>query len=108
MNSYRVIVLVFISMISGCASISETFTDKPELSHRKNKIYAGASLDATIVKSCGFNWEERCALTPFAVIDFPFSAIVDTVLLPYTLFSNDVAHIDAKQEDVSKPNAPPP
>lgn len=55
--------------LSGCATLANTFKDEP-----KNKIYVGVRQD--------FNgW----TFAHGGFIDWPFSLVLDTILLPYTI-----------------------
>lgn len=55
--------------LSGCATLANTFEDEP-----KNKIYVGVRQDFTgrTFAHGGF-------------VDWPFSLVLDTILLPYTI-----------------------
>jgi len=48
-----------------------------------NRIYSGVQYDYCVVKKGdGSDWE----LKGYLVWDFPFSLVLDTVVLPYTIF----------------------
>lgn len=65
--------------LSACASFSETFH-----SDRSDKIYAGVRTDWQNIVENGCGGAIACeGLNP--IVDLPFSAIGDTILLPYTL-----------------------
>ena len=104
MNKVQISNIFLICLLSGCASFSETFTEHPDISESKSRGYSGVKADATIITNCGFHWEERCQLTPFAVLDFPFSAVADTLLLPYTIFSTDKIKEDRVERNGCEPN----
>ena len=55
--------------LSGCATLANTFEDEP-----KNKIYIGTRQDFTL-------W----TFIHGGIFDWPFSLILDTILLPYTI-----------------------
>ena len=55
--------------LSGCATLGITFTDEP-----KNKIYIGVRQDFT-----GWTFAHG------GFVDWPFSLVLDTILLPYTI-----------------------
>ncbi|MGP6443533.1 YceK/YidQ family lipoprotein [Rahnella aceris] len=60
---------------SGCSSVmSHTGGD--------TGYYSGARADVNMIKSDDTSW----AMTPLLLIDLPFSAVLDTVLLPYDYF----------------------
>jgi uncharacterized protein YceK len=55
--------------LSGCGTLANTFEDEP-----KNKIYVGVRQDFT-----GWTFAHG------GFIDWPFSLVLDTILLPYTI-----------------------
>ena len=61
--------LALVLALSGCATLGTTFTDEP-----KNKIYIGVRQDFT-----GWTFAHG------GFIDWPFSLVLDTILLPYTI-----------------------
>lgn len=62
-------VLVVALSLSGCATLANTFEDEP-----KNKVYVGVRQDFT-----GWTFAHG------GLIDWPFSLVLDTILLPYTI-----------------------
>ena len=61
---------------AGCSSLGGTFFIEED-----NKIYIGIRRDVCYIH----NWEEYGCIAPMSAIDFPFSLIMDTILLPYTI-----------------------
>ena len=55
--------------LSGCGTLANTFEEEP-----RNKVYAGVRADLT-------EW----TLLHGGVLDLPFSFVLDTILLPYTI-----------------------
>ena len=88
MKIFLIVFLISVSLLSGCASIHETFYSKNdnESTHGtygyKSKIYAGVKQDADIIySSCQ---AMACIFAPIGLIDMPFSFVADTLFLPYT------------------------
>lgn len=102
------ITLFFIILLTGCSSIYETFIagpskqelnmiwDEPQGLSRpnaicrayKSKVYAGVKKDAAIIPLCfdSAGWSFFfCPYALYSIIDMPFSAISDTVLLLHTV-----------------------
>ena len=102
-SSVRRFILILIALcsaqLSGCASLITSFGE-PRINSGNvewdkkwcSSVYIGVRTDASILSSpfdkgcresseCGMN----IALSPFALIDLPFSLVVDTLLLPYTI-----------------------
>jgi uncharacterized protein YceK len=71
-------ILISCLFITGCMSLGGTFADD-----RCNKIYAGTSIDIDyLVNNSGGHGITN---VPFIIIDLPFSLVMDTLLLPYTI-----------------------
>jgi uncharacterized protein YceK len=71
----------------GCATIYGLTESNGELSH----VYRGTQIDATIIGNGGDNPENpamalRILMVTATVIDIPFSVVLDTAVLPYTVF----------------------
>ena len=64
-----VLALALVLALSGCATLANTFEDEP-----KNKIYVGVRQDFT-----GWTFAHG------GFVDWPFSLVLDTILLPYTI-----------------------
>jgi len=62
-------VLALVLALSGCGTLANTFEDEP-----KNKIYVGLRQGFT-----GWTFAHG------GFVDWPFSLVLDTVLLPYTI-----------------------
>lgn len=91
----RKILLIIVLLLSiFSASIRHTFFSTfadgdNESTHGpygyKSKIYAGVEWDINeILASCFFL---ACITAPIGIIDLPFSFVIDTLLLPYTITS---------------------
>jgi uncharacterized protein YceK len=76
--SIKLAISVSCLFISGCMSLGGTFADE-----RCNKIYVGTSIniDYLVNNSSGHGITN----VPFIILDFPFSLVMDTLLLPYTI-----------------------
>ena len=68
--------LIAVLGLSGCMALGGTF-----LEEQCNKVYIGTSLDLSCITSGGHN----IANAPFCLIDLPFSFVLDTIFLPYTI-----------------------
>lgn len=64
--------------VSGCSSI---------MSHTGGKegTYLGTRASATMISESDTNWGTKS----LAILDMPFTAVLDTVLLPWDLFRKD-------------------
>ena len=72
-----VLIILVAVVITGCSSLGGTF-----LIEKDNKIYIGIRRDVCYIN----NWEEYGSVAvPISAIDLPFSLIMDTILLPYTI-----------------------
>lgn len=78
--------------LCGCSSI---------MSHSGGKegIYSGTRANTEMLGDPETSW----AIKPFAAIDLPFSAVMDTVLLPWDLYKNDHS-LKSKVEASEKKN----
>ena len=101
----------------GCASVASRsgFDSNP------SRIYPGAVLDARlVVDPYHINFSEtgrrpnKLALGPrlLSILDFPFSAVLDTVSLPYDIYTwaadDETKHYSDGNKDKSEPQPPPP
>ncbi len=68
-------------LLAGCGTLVNTFGDEP-----RNKIYVGVRVDLDAFGHGGF-------------LDLPFSLVLDTILLPYTI-PRTIANYAAAEEDV--------
>ena len=68
--------LIAVLGLNGCMALGGTFLEKTCY-----KVYIGTRLDASCITSGGHN----VANAPFCLIDLPFSFVLDTVFLPYTI-----------------------
>ncbi|WP_234407908.1 MULTISPECIES: YceK/YidQ family lipoprotein [Pseudomonas] len=70
------------ALLTGCATVNESSS----YGHMCGlHPYCGVTVDLEIIKGHD-NAGAMSALTPFAVIDLPFSFVADTLILPYTIF----------------------
>ena len=79
-------------LLAGCGTLANTFEDEP-----KNKIYIG-------VRSDFGEW----AFGHGGIIDWPFSLVLDTIFLPYTIprtIANYAAEDEEEEEDSRQPSA---
>lgn len=76
-----------LGLLTGCSSLAATFGEKPYCPD--GPVYCGTRVDASLLAAAT---DESAgvlrALWPIALIDLPFSAIADTLLLPYTLYQD--------------------
>ena len=67
-----------IAFVSGCSSI---------MSHTGGKegTYPGTRASATMISESDTNWGTKS----LAILDMPFTAVMDTILLPWDMFRTD-------------------
>ncbi|HGY1167925.1 YceK/YidQ family lipoprotein [Citrobacter freundii] len=65
-------------LVSGCSSV---------MSHTGGKegTYPGTRASATMISESDTNWGTKS----LAILDMPFTAVLDTILLPWDLFRSD-------------------
>lgn len=92
----RQLVLSVYLLLSGCGTINTAFRDdavsRQHLKDSKTycdvvpRVYSGVAYDF-----CRFNGApvERGPGVPLLLFDFPFSGVLDTVLLPYTIYQQN-------------------
>ena len=83
--------MCLISVATGCGTISYLRGNRGPgpLKVTGSGIYGGVKLDGKYLNACvapenpvaPVYW----AMSPFVVIDFPLSAVADTLMLPYTI-----------------------
>lgn len=91
--------VVFFGGTFGCA----TYKTVADLDRRSGSlVYSGTRLDAVNIVRPLMPDErsEYWIFVPFAIVDFPFSLIADTLLLPYTL-------TEEPKEKAACPTEPP-
>ncbi len=77
--------ILFVAGLPGCSSVGTTFAGDP--GPRRHTVYTGVRLDAYLLSDCKYQLGEKCSLlVPYALFDFPFSVVADTLFLPYTIF----------------------
>jgi uncharacterized protein YceK len=69
-------------------SLQGTFAEHSGSPNSKSRVYIGVKEDISNMTGC---WGLNCIiLAPVAAVDLVFSAVLDTVFLPYTIFSKDL------------------
>jgi uncharacterized protein YceK len=79
--------------LAGCGTIAARTSGANE------RIYPATSIDALCIRTGGGNWENDNPslssqivgwgiMTPFWILDFPFSLVSDTVMLPFDIRNN--------------------
>ena len=87
MKFIRLIIGLSTAVLMGCSTtytlIGNTNTIPCENGGTRAipRVYSGVAYDALIIR----NGAEEWGIAVFAVLDLPFSAVADTVVLPYTL-----------------------
>lgn len=100
MKSRRLLKLVLFSGIislSGCSSV---------MSHTGGKegTYPGTRASAAMIGDDETNWGTKS----LAVLDMPFTAVMDTILLPWDLFRKDSSvrsRVEKSEESTQATNA---
>ncbi len=74
---------VLLPLVTGCAFLS-TGGCSSVMTHTGGHqgYYPGTRADVTMIGSDDTSW----AMTPLLIIDLPFSALLDTLLLPYDYY----------------------
>ncbi len=85
------------AFVSGCSSI---------MSHTGGKegTYPGTRASATMISESDTNWGTKS----LAILDMPFTAVLDTVLLPWDLFRKDSSvrsRVEKSEERTQAANA---
>lgn len=70
--------------LSACASVYG-LTCTGAYACSSDKVMAGTQIDAALVAGATSNCSAECWMGVLAAIDFPFSFVMDIVVLPYTL-----------------------
>ncbi len=83
------ILLIFsLIIINGCGTFGCFSGDSPCRDYSKMPVYCGVRCDITAVKELsdlGKDYSGLGGLKLFPIIDVPFSLVVDTIILPYTV-----------------------
>jgi len=90
-HAFVTIVLFSCLLLNGCASIALSFREHKDEAIQSN-IYIGTRAEYKTITFQRYDAEKGGLLAnwvvwPFALIDLPLCLIVDTLLLPYTLFT---------------------
>lgn len=77
---------VLLPLVTGCAFLSVSGCSSV-MSHTGGHqgYYPGTRADVSMISSDDTSW----AMTPLLIIDLPFSALLDTLLLPYDYYRQD-------------------
>lgn len=83
--------------VSGCSSV---------MSHTGGKegTYPGTRASATMISESETNWGTKS----LAILDMPFTAVLDTILLPWDLFRSDSSvrsRVERSEERTQATNA---
>jgi len=87
MKFIRLIIGLSTTALMGCSTAytltgnTNTTTFESGETCKIPRVYSGVAYDAQIIR----NGAEEWGIAVFAALDLPFSAVADTVLLPYTL-----------------------
>ena len=82
MRLIRIFMPIIFLLVSGCMSMAHTLKDKyPYI----NKTYIGVRADAALIFATGADYPVFAAL---GILDMPFSFVLDTLFLPYTITSD--------------------
>ncbi len=77
---------VLLPLVTGCAFLSVSGCSSV-MSHTGGHqgYYPGTRADVSMISSDDTSW----AMTPLLIVDLPFSALLDTLLLPYDYYRQD-------------------
>jgi uncharacterized protein YceK len=77
---------VLLPIVTGCAFLSVSGCSSV-MSHTGGHqgYYPGTRADVSMISSDDTSW----AMTPLLIVDLPFSALLDTLLLPYDYYRQD-------------------
>lgn len=82
-------VMTAILLTTGCATMTETFEEKSHCGH--SRMYCGTRVDALMIAAAtDKNAGVLKVFWPIAIVDMPFSILVDTLLLPYTAYKDSL------------------
>lgn len=85
------LILVFVVLFSGCSTLRTTVGDSQE---HAVIVYSGIRLN-DVYWHCGLygayphepNWPGSLWLIPYTALDFVFSFMADTLLIPYSIYA---------------------
>lgn len=85
------------ALLSGCSSV---------MSHTGGKegTYPGTRASATMIGNDETNWGTKS----LAILDMPFTAVMDTILLPWDIFRKDSSvrsRVEKSEEETKMTNA---
>jgi len=87
------VLMLFMSVLTGCGTVASLGSDDA------NKVYGGVRFDGAMI---GLTSNEDAAelegMWIIGLLDFPFSLVADTVVLPFTLLK-----MGASSEAADKP-----
>ncbi len=104
---YLACIVVFLLLNSGCAAVFTRFDGKP-------KVYSGIKADIDFLLSPDSTEErsdvtECCAyslVASMALLDLPFSFVLDTILLPVALFEIHDREKKERKKDIAPVDTP--
>lgn len=89
-RSIRIVILFtfLLIIINGCGTLGSFSGDSPCRDYAKTPVYSGVRCDIKAVKEITNLGKEYSGLGGIAIlpiIDVPFSLVLDTIILPYTI-----------------------
>ncbi|AYY82269.1 MULTISPECIES: YceK/YidQ family lipoprotein [Proteus] len=72
------LLVLLVTLLTGCSSVMTHAGPNKEL-------YSGTKNNMTMLKDNETGW----AMKPLVILDLPFSAVLDTLLLPYDYYTQD-------------------
>ncbi len=81
----RAATIVMALSLSACASMYGLTCSGAYTCPSSDRVMAGTRMDAALVAGATSNCSAECWMGVLAAIDFPFSFVLDLVVLPYTL-----------------------
>jgi len=86
-RALRVAALFALGLLTGCSSFASLNDGCPG-------VYSGVKYNRAFEESDLVTWQENSDQELLLLVDLPLSAVMDTVLLPYTLFAKPGKHTD--------------
>ena len=94
MINKSVLVCLLVAPLCGCASLLGNISYSELERDVGSRVYIGTKIDATFLASpfrlspkgeAHQSWRLSLLIFPFALVDFPLSLSLDSILLPYSL-----------------------
>lgn len=76
------VILIALASLTGCGTIRTLVDDSGETGFARS-VYGGARLDAALIHHA--HMSDAGMVVMLSIVDMPFSALADTVALPYTV-----------------------